>query len=71
MKKFWENSSIIKNFKPKDEYIINNFSSILSVEGSDSFKNVIRNKLYDFMVKENFDVVAETILQSIQKWAYL
>jgi len=62
-----ENSSIIKNFKPKDEYIINNFSSILSVEGSDSFKNVIRNKLYDlYGGKENFDVVAETILQSIQ-----
>lgn len=62
-----ENSHIIKNFKPKDDYIINNFSSILSVDGSDAFKNIIRNKLYDlYGGKENFDVVAETILQSIQ-----
>lgn len=62
-----ENSNIIKNFKPQDDYIIDNFSSILTVEGSDSFKNVIRHKLYDlYGGKENFDVVAETILQSIQ-----
>lgn len=62
-----ENSNIIKNFKPKDEYIIKNFSSILSLGGSDAFKNVIRNKLYDlYGGKENFDIVAETILQSIQ-----
>lgn len=62
-----ENSHIVKNFKPTDPYIIDNFSSILSVEASDSFKNVIRNKLYDlYGGKENFDIVAETILQSIQ-----
>lgn len=62
-----ENSSIVKNFKPTDPYIIDNFSSILNVDTSDSFKNVIRNKLYDlYGGKENFDVVAETILHSIQ-----
>lgn len=62
-----ENSSIIKNFKPNDPYIINNFSSILSLDTSNSFKNIIRNKLYDlYGGKENFDIVAETILQSIQ-----
>lgn len=62
-----ENSTIVKNFKPTDPYIVENFSSVLSVNASDSFKNVIRNKLYDFYGgKENFDIVAETILQSIQ-----
>lgn len=62
-----ENSNIVKNFKPTDVYIIENFSSVLSVGASDDFKNVIRNKLYDFYGgKENFDIVAETILQSIQ-----
>lgn len=62
-----ENSSVVKNFKPTDSYIVEHFSSILSVDASDSFKNVIRNKLYDlYGGKENFDIVAETILQSIQ-----
>lgn len=62
-----ENSSVVKNFKPTDPYIVDHFSSILNVNTSDAFKNVIRNKLYDlYGGKENFDIVAETILQSIQ-----
>lgn len=62
-----ENSTVVKNFKPTDPYIIDHFSSVLSVNASDSFKHVIRNKLYDlYGGKENFDIVAETILQSIQ-----
>jgi len=57
----------VKNFKPTDPYIVDHFSSILNVNTSDAFKNVIRNKLYDlYGGKENFDIVAETILQSIQ-----
>lgn len=62
-----ENSTIVKNFKPNDPYIVDHFSSVLSSGASDSFKNVIREKLYDlYGSKENFDIVADTILQSIQ-----
>ena len=62
-----ENSTVVKNFKPTDSYIVDNFSSVLSVEASDAFKSVVRNKLYDFYDgKENFDIIAETIFQSIQ-----
>ena len=62
-----ENSNIVKNFKPTDPYILENFVNVLTIETSDAFKDVIRTKLYDlYGGKENFDVVAETILQSIQ-----
>lgn len=63
-----ENSTIVSQFAPKDEYIVNNFSSILSKEDSDLFKSIIRNKLYDlYGGKENFNVVAETIFNSIKE----
>ena len=62
-----ENSAVVKNFKPTDPYIVDNFSSVLSVDASDAFKSVVRNKLYDFYGgQENFDVVADAIFQSIQ-----
>lgn len=62
-----ENSNIVKNFKPSDSYIVDHYSSILNVGASDAFKNVIRTKLYDlYGGKENFDIVADTILQSIK-----
>lgn len=54
------------DFKPTDEYIVNNYSTNLSVSESDSFKDKIRKRLYDFYEgEENFNLVAKSMLSAL------
>lgn len=62
-----KDAAIVKNFKPENPYIVNHFSSILSHDSSDLFKDKIRTRLYDFYGgKENFDVVANAIFRGVK-----
>ncbi len=56
----------LKDFRPEQKYITDNFVQAMSKEDSDKFKNIIRNKLYDFYGgKENFDLIAKTMIDKI------
>jgi hypothetical protein len=62
-----ENALAVKNFKPENPYIVENFSSILNHEDSNLFKAKIRNCLYDFYGgEENFNIVASAIFNGVQ-----
>lgn len=62
-----ENSPVIQNFKSDNEYIIENFSSILNHENSNLFKDKIRNSLYDYYGgREQFDIIANVIFKGVQ-----
>lgn len=59
-------SEALADFRPEQKYIIENYSSNMSKEDSDSFKSLIREKLYDFYgSKEDFDLVAKTMLEAV------
>lgn len=52
-------------FRPEQRYVIDNFSSKIPKEISDRFKQVMRDRLYEFYgSKENFEIVAKTMLES-------
>lgn len=56
----------LKNFRPENRYIVNNFATVLTENESNDFKLAIKNKLYDFYEgKENFDLMAKKILESV------
>lgn len=60
----------MQDFKIQDPYIIENFSSVLSVENSDKFKKEIRAKLYDFYgSEEDFNEVANLMFENLYKRA--
>lgn len=62
-----DSAEAIKNFKPENQYIIDNFSSILDHDTSNLFKDKIRNRLYDFYNgQENFDLIANVIFKGVQ-----
>lgn len=61
------NNHAVKNFKPENKYIVENFASILSHDASNLFKDKIRNRLYNFYDgKENFEIIANAIFQGVQ-----
>lgn len=56
----------LKDFRPENKYIVNNFSTVLTENESNDFKLSIKEKLYDFYDgKENFDLMAQKILESV------
>lgn len=56
----------VKNFKPVDKYVIDNFHSIMPVEESDKLKDNIRHTLYDFYGgKDEFDLVCYEIIKAV------
>jgi hypothetical protein len=56
----------LKDFRPENRYIVNNFATVLTENESNDFKLAIKNKLYDFYGgKENFDLMAKKILESV------
>lgn len=55
-----------KSFVPDHDYIKNTFVDNMSVEDSDSFKNSIRELLYNYYGgKEQFELVAKTIFSKL------
>lgn len=55
-----------KNFKPKDQYVIDNFHSIMPIEHSDKLKETIRQVLYDFYGgKDEFDLICYEIIKAV------
>ena len=56
----------LTDFRPENKYVIQNYASVMSKEDSDSFKNLIRQKLYDFYGGEQqFKLVASTMIEEI------
>lgn len=56
----------LKNFKPEDPYVLDNFYNVLSLEDSDNFKNYIRGELYNFYGGEaEFKMVAGTMIKTL------
>ncbi len=59
-------SEALKDFRPEQKYITDKFVQFMSKEDSDNFKNIIRNKLYDFYGgKENFDLISRTMIEKV------
>lgn len=66
-----EEHEIIKNYKPENQYIIDNFVNVLTEEQSNDFKNGIRQKCYDhFGSKEEFLSYCKVIFDVIIEDAY-
>lgn len=56
---------VLVNFRPEQRYVVDTFSSKMTKESSDSFKKLIRDRIYDFYgSKEDFELVAKTMLES-------
>lgn len=61
-----QDNPIVKNFIPDNEYVKTTFSSYMTVEQSNQFKDILRQSLYDFYgSKEEFNVVAQEIFKGI------
>lgn len=56
----------VKNFKPEDEYIVNDFVSKMSVEDSDNFKKDIKNIIVEnYGGEKNLDIVFKTMILKV------
>lgn len=56
----------IKNFTPDNEYIKKTFTTYMTVEQSNDFKDVLRQSLYDYYgSEEDFKLVANSIFEGI------
>lgn len=56
----------LSEFRPEEQYVQDNYSSIITKEDSNSFKQIIRDKLYDFYGgQESFNLMAKTMLESV------
>lgn len=66
-----EEHEIIKNYKPENQYIIDNFVNVLTEEQSNDFKNGIRQTCYDYFgSKEGFLAHCQVIFDVIIEDSY-
>lgn len=59
-----DNPAVV-NFRPDNPYILEHFLPYLTPEEIDSFKDVLRQALYDYYGKEEFELITSIIFDSI------